>query len=97
MDSCVLEAQASINELLRVRSQQANSLEQNSKNTANCPAEYNLVYVDKLQILDDASIVVHLTDNTRHIYEAKARLWSELQDEIKLLLNCEHQVRTSNG
>lgn len=47
--------------------------------------------------MDDSSLVVTLTDLSRHVYSASTRLWSELSDEIQLPPSLEHPVKTSSG
>jgi hypothetical protein len=87
MDSCVLESQAPIAELLRVRTQQSALKESSSQPT----------YVNQLQVMDDESLIVWLTDGSRHQYVPLAKLWSEVNSEVQLPKTAEHPTNTSMG
>ena len=74
LESCVLEWSSSLAEPLRLR----NSLAQ--QNTVN-PMR---VYVEKLLLCDDGTVIVFLTDQSRFEYSNETRLWREISQQIEL-------------
>ena len=42
------------------------------------------VYVDKLLLCDDGSVIVFLTDQSRFEYSTETRLWREISQQIEL-------------
>ncbi len=77
LDSCVLEVQASIVDVLKIRnSQQQQSI---------MPVESeSVVYVEKLVVCDDCTLIINLTDGTRHEYVVNAKLWREISSIVEL-------------
>lgn len=86
----MLEVQASIVDVLKIRNsqQQQNIL----------PIEIeSVVYVEKLVVCDDCTLIINLTDGTRHEYVANAKLWREISSIVELPEPLNYQLRTSIG
>lgn len=72
LESCVLEWSSSLAEPLRLR---------NSQQSSSIPTR---VYVEKLLLCDDGTVIVFMTDQSRFEYSHETRLWREISQQIEL-------------